>query len=184
MKAVSFLATFCALAGLAATAQSPADGRVAGHSYVNSYLHFSYSWPPILQPQDLASLQLGPHPNPNESLLFAARQGNEPYGIIMLSEKLNTPWHSFAGFKDGPDFLRRIPVGQSPEDHFKILSSKHATTSGGFPVDELDYSVGGEYDSGIAVRTGDYIVVFRCNAKSLADLAVMTNSVLATRSEK
>lgn len=129
-------------------------------------------------------MSLLPHPNPNESLLFAARQGNEPYGVVILCEKLHTPWHNFAGFKDGSDFLRRIPVGWPPEAHFKILSSKHAVTSGGFPVDELDYSVNGEYDSGITVQMGDYIVVFKCNAKSPADLDEMIRSALATSSNK
>jgi hypothetical protein len=172
-----------ALAG-ALFAQSPSDGRVVGHSYVNTYLHFKYTWPAILQPQDPATLKLGPHPNPNESVLFAAGQGNEPYGILVLAEKLNAPWHTFAGFKDGPDLLRRIPTGWPPEARFKALSSKHATTPGGFPADELDYSVNGIYVSSVTVRTGDYIVLFKCAAKSLADLAAMTNSALATASEK
>ena len=126
----------------------------------------------------------GSHPNPNESLLFAARRGNEPYGVVVLSEKLHTPWHNFAGFKDGPDFLRRIPTGWPPEAHFKILSSRHSITPAGFLVDELDYSVNGEYDSGITVQTGDYIVVFKCNAKSAADLAMMTSSALAISSDR
>jgi hypothetical protein len=117
-------------------------------------------------------------------VLFAAGQGNEPYGILVLAEKLNAPWHTFAGFKDGPDLLRRIPVGWPPEAHFQTLSSKHITTPGGFPADELDNLVNGVYASGLTVRTGDYIVLFKCEAKSPADLAAMTGSALATASEK
>ena len=169
---------------LCGQAQSPADGHVDPHAYINTYLHFAYAWPPILQPQDPALLHLAPHSNPNEALLFSARQGNEPYGVIVLSEKLNTPWHNFAGFKDGPDFLRRIPVGWPPEARFKILASKHVTTPGGLVVDEMDYTVSGEFDSGITIQIGDYIVVFKCNSASLGDLDMMTKSILAIRRTK
>jgi len=178
---VYLLIVFLVSSFLCGQAQSPADGRVEAHSYVNTYLHFTYTWPSILQPQDPALLHVGPHSNPNENLLFAARQGSEPYGVVVLSEKLNAPWHDFAGFKDGPDFLRRIPVGQAPEDRFKVLASKHATTPDGLSVDELDYAVAGEFASGITVRIGDYIVVFKCNAASLEDLERMNKSILAIR---
>lgn len=181
----AFLLTlFLTSSVLCGEGQSPADGRIDAHAYVNTYLHFTYAWPSILQPQDPASLHFGPHPNPNEAVLFAARQGNEPYGVLVLSEKLNTPWHNFAGFKDGPDLLRRIPVGQPPEAHFKILASKHATTPDGLSVDELDYTVSGEFGSGITIRFGDYIALFKCEAASLEDLDKMTQSVLAVRRVK
>ena len=174
---IVFLASFI----FPGQAQSPAAGHVEAHSYVNTYLHFTYTWPSILQPQDPALLHFGPHPNPNEAVLFAARQGNEPYGVLVLSEKLNAPWHKFAGFKDGPDLLRRIPIGQAPEAHFKILASKHTMTSDGLSVDELDYTVSGEFGSGITIRFGDYIALFKCEAASLEDLDTMTKSVLAVR---
>ena len=138
----------------------------------------------MLRPVDPASLTFGPHPNPNESLLFAARQGNEPYGLVIVSEKLHTPWHNFAGFSDGPDFLRRIPTGWPPEAHFKVLANRHTTTPDGLSVDEMDYIVSGEFDSGIAIQFGQYIAVFKCNAASLADLDAMTKSILATRRSK
>jgi len=169
---------------LCGRAQSPADGRVDAHAYVNNYLHFTYTWPSILHPQDPASLNLGPHSNPNENLLFAARQGNDPYGVIVLSEKLNAPWHNFAGFKDGPDFIRRIPVGWPPEAHFQILATKHVTTPDGLSVDEMDYTASGEFDSGITIQLGDYIVVFKCNTGSLRDLNTMTKAILAIRRTK
>jgi hypothetical protein len=181
---VYLLIVFLASSVLCGKGQSPADGRIEGHAYVNTYLHFTYTWPSILHPQDTGLLHIGPHSNPNEALLFAARQGSEPYGVVVLSEKLNTPWQNFSGFKDGPDFLRRIPIGQSPEDHFRILASKHAMTPDGLSVDELDYAIAAEFASGITVRIGDYIVVFKCNAASLEDLDTMTKSILAVRRTK
>jgi len=181
---VFLLIVFLRSAILCGQAQSPADGRVDAHAYVNTYLHFTYTWPTILQPQDPTLLHLAPHSNPNETLLFSARQGNEPYGVIVLSEKLNTPWHNFAGFKDGPDFLRRIPIGWPPEAHFKILASRHVITPNGLSVDEMDYTVSSEFDSGITIQIGDYIVVFKCNAASLGGLDTMTKSILAIRRTK
>jgi hypothetical protein len=107
------------------------------------------------------------------NLLFAARQSNKPYGVIVLSERLNASWHNFTGFKDGPDFIRRIPTGWPAQANFMILASKHATTPDGFAVDEMDYTASGEYDSGIAIRLGDYIVVFKCRTASFQDLKLM-----------
>lgn len=181
---VHLLIALVASSILCGRAQSPAEGHVEAHAYVNTYFHFTYTWPSILQPQDTGSLHFGPHPNPNEAVLFAARQGSEPYGVLVLSEKLNTPWQNFAGFKDGPDLLRRIPTEMPPEAHFKILASKHGTTADGFSVDELDYTVSGEFGSGITIRLGDYIALFKCEAGSLEDLNTMTKSVLAVRRVK
>ena len=48
----------------------------------------------------------------------------------------------------------------------------------------MDYAVSGEFDSGIAIQFGDYIVVFKCNAASLADLDAMTKSIMATHRSK
>jgi hypothetical protein len=80
-----------------------------------------------------------------------------------------------------PDFIRRIPVGWPPEAHFQILASKHVITPDGLSADEMDYKASGEFDSGIAIRLGDYIVVFKCNTDSLEDLNTMTKSILAIR---
>jgi hypothetical protein len=79
-------------------AQSPTDGKVAGNQYVNSYFHISYAWPKILQPYDTGSLQLpSQSPYSNEFLLFSARQGGQPYGVVILAERLKLPDPSFEG---------------------------------------------------------------------------------------
>jgi hypothetical protein len=167
-------------------AQSPADGHVEAHAYVNTYLHFTYTWPSMLHPRDVGSLQINaPTPLPGEFLLFAAQQTGKPFGIVIISEKLHVPTpHNPAGFKDGADFLNRIPIGWTPADHFKTLKTTHSTTPDGLSVDQMDYTVSDEFDSGIAIQFGDYIVVFKCNAASLADLDIMTKSILATRRSK
>jgi hypothetical protein len=149
-------------------------------------LHFTYVTPNILQPIPTASVNIHPaNPNPNEFMLFAARQGSEPFGIVMIAEKLHvTTAHNSTGFKDGADFLRRIAPGVGPDSHMKVLGNKHFTNADGLIVDELDYQIENEYDSGIAIEIGQYLVVFKCNAKSVADLTTMTKSALATRQTK
>jgi hypothetical protein len=165
-------------------AQSPADGRLEGKTYINSYLHFTYEWPGNLQPIDVHSLNIHPaHPNPNEYSLVAARQGSEPFGIVMIAEKLHFPTeHNPMGFKDGADFLDRVGQGWSPP--MKVLRRKRSTNPDGFLLDELDYIVANEYQSGITTQVGEYIVVFKYNAKSSSDLAMMTKSILAIRHSK
>jgi hypothetical protein len=73
-------------------AQVPSDGRIEAGTYKNSYFRFSYEWPKFLQPFNVASLILPPKsPYNNEFLLFSARQGGEPYGIVVVAAKMNVP---------------------------------------------------------------------------------------------
>jgi hypothetical protein len=167
-------------------AQTPADGHVEANAYVNSYLHFTYAWPAMLEPREVGSLNIhAPNQNPGEFELFAAQQVGKPFGIIIIAEKLNVPTqHNPTDFRNGADFLRHIAPMWAPEAHFKILDNKHTTTPDGLPLDELDYSVSNEFDSGITIQIGQYLVVFKCNSASLADLDTMTKSILATRRTK
>jgi len=50
--------------------------------------------------------------------------------------------------------------------------------------DELDYLIYGENSSGVSVQIGQYLVVFKCNAKTAADLAEMTKSAAALQIRK
>jgi hypothetical protein len=165
-------------------AQSPADGHFEGNTYLNSYLHFAYALPSNLQPIDIHSLNIHPaHPNSNEYPLFAARQNGEPFGIVMIAEKLHVPTeHNPTGIKDGADFLDRIGRGWNPP--IKVVDRKRTTNPDGFIFDELDYIVADEYQSGVTMQIGEYVVVFKCNAKSSSDLAAMTKPILAIRRSK
>jgi hypothetical protein len=66
-----------------------------------------------------------------------------------------------------------------PDEHAAILSRKHLTTSNGLVFDEVEYTQNGEYSAGIVTPVGQYLIVFKCNARSAADLAEMSASALA-----
>jgi hypothetical protein len=69
----------------------------------------------------------------------------------------------------------------NPEQHAVIESRKHFANADGVPFDELIYTTNGEYTSAISAQIGSFLIVFRCNAKSEADLAEMNRSVVALR---
>ena len=165
-------------------AQSPTDGRVEGGAYVNSYFHISYRWATILQPNDIASLHLPlKSAYNNEFLLFTARQGDQPYGVVFVAEKLNVQTPHGTGIRDAQDMLDRITRFR-PEQHVTILSKKHVTSANGFIFDEVDYREDGGYSAALLTPVSNFLLVFKCNAQSAADLANMTGSVLALEKMK
>jgi len=168
-----------------AGAQSPDDGQVQGDAYVNAFFYVLYRRASILQPNDIASLDLSKKsPYNNEFLLFPAKQGDQPYGVILLAEKLDVPTpHSPAGIRDATDMMDWI-MRFRPEQHVTILSKKHFTSANGLVFDELDYTVNGGYTSALLTPVDGFLLTFRCNAQSSADLAKMTLSVTALQRNK
>ncbi len=161
------------------SARPPDDGKIVGNAYVNSYFKFSYTWPAMLKPFDTNSVNLPPKsPYPNEFLLFVARQGDEPFGIVALAERLNAVTPHSKGIRDGVDFLDRVERF-SPEQHAVIKTRNHFTNAAGLTIDQLIYTENGAYSSAVAAQMGGFLIVFKCNAKSLADLEEMDKSVLA-----
>ncbi|MGA3033907.1 MAG: hypothetical protein ABSD70_11520 [Terracidiphilus sp.] len=178
LLSLAFL-TIPALACLTAQAQSPTDGRTEGGAYVNSYFHLTYRWPGILQPTDMRALQLGPgSPYGNEFLLFAARQGDAPDGIVILAERLNYPTPHSRGIRDSADFLDRL-MRFHPEEHVVILSKKHFAGASGLVFDEFDYTQDGAFNAGVVTTVGQFLIVFKCNAATATDLEQMTKSAAA-----
>ena len=177
-KVVHFLFLLAALRGIS---QSPNDGRVTGSSYENSYFKFSYAWPAMLKPYDTNSLNL-PQSSPyaNEFMLLAVRQGDEPFGIVVVAERLNAITPHSRGIRDGEDFLVRV-ARFPPEQHAVIQERKHFKNPAGLTIDQLIYTEKGGYSSATAVQIGNFLIVFKCNAKTSSDLAEMNKSVVALR---
>ena len=171
------------LFGLCNCAQSqlPTDGRVQATSYENTYFKFSYTWPGFLQPYDVSALQFPKKaPSNNEFLLFSARQGNEPDGIVVVAERMNVPTQHSGGLKSSSDMMNLI-VHFRPEQHVIMQPRKHFTNTGGFAIDELDYTEDGVPSSAIVIRVRDFLIVFKCNAKSAGELAAMNRSIAEIR---
>jgi hypothetical protein len=164
-----------------AQSQLPTDGKVQKTSYENNYFKFSYSWPSFLQPYDVNALQFPKKaPSNNEFLLLSARQGDEPYGIVVVAERMNVPTQHAGGLKSSSDLMDRIARFR-PEQHVVMLPRKHFTNADGIVIDELDYVEDGAPSSAIVIQVRDFLIVFKCNAKSARDLDAMNRSIADIR---
>jgi len=179
---LKLLAILFFLSAAAAGAQSPSDGHLEGRTYVNTFFHIAYAWPSILQPEQRSGINL-PNPSPRhvEFYLFAARQGSDQFGVLMIAEKLRSLTADPKDFRDAADLLSRIKRGFDPAANWKPLAEGHLTNADGLVIDEFDYVIAGEYSSAIVVTLDGYLVVARCNARSAADLKAMTDSLVAMR---
>jgi hypothetical protein len=159
--------------------QSAADGSVRGNVYSNSYFKISLTLPPNLHAVDLASLNVHVQPQTNEFLMLAAREGDAPSGIILLAQKLNVaPNHVV----DEQDFLNKV---RKSWDAGEVLDGQQLRIQKDGPTfHQLDYEIPKvEFDSAIVTRVGDYLLVFKCNAKSKEALKVMVDAVIAMHHE-
>lgn len=169
------------LAG-AAYAQSPADGHIAGTSYVNTYFHISYRWPAMLRPVKLPTPSAGlNNPRTYAFPLFSARQGDQRYGVVIEAEKLNVAGPHSAGVKSSADFIDRIAHSLRPGPILSNISRSQKKNAHGIVFEKLGYLQSGKPASVMAIQDGQYLIVFKCNAQSAADIARMENSVLALR---
>lgn len=172
------LSAFLLLFGIASFAHSqlPTDGQIRNTAYENTYFKFSYSWPSFLEPYGVNALQLPKNAHGNEFLLFSARQGNEPDGIVVVAERMNaqTQLKSSSAFLD---WIARF----GPEQHVVIQPRKHYTNADGFVIDELDYAEDGVPSSALVVQIRDFLIAFKCNAKSAKDLDAMNRSIADLR---
>lgn len=162
-------------------AQSTADGHVVGPSYENTYFKFIYTWPKFLQPYDVNSLQFAKRsPSNNEFLLFSARQGDEPYGIVVVAERMNVSTQYNGGLKSSSDLIDLISHFR-PEQHVTMQTRKRFTTADGLAFDELDYVEDGVPSSGIVIQIKNFLIAFKCNAKSANELDEMNKSIAEIR---
>ena len=169
-----------ALAAASGIAQSPNEGKITATSYENSYFKFSYTWPSILRPYPMDSLALPHGSYANEYALFSARQGNEPYGVVVIAERLHVVTLHSSGLRDGADFLDRVAKFR-PEQHAVILSRKHLKNASGIDVDVLDYTENGAPSSAITAQIGQFLIVFKCVARAASELEEMDRSAIALK---
>lgn len=165
-----------------ANAQAPTDGHIAGKSYVNTYFHFSYSWPATLKPQ-LLPKQTPAGPNTYAFPLFTARQGDQPYGIMIVAEKLSARGPHSSNVKTSAEFVDRIAHSLRPGPVLSNIA-RAKKTAHGMVFEELNYLQSGKPSAVIATQMGDYVIVFKCNAQSAPEFAEMEKSALALQKLK
>ena len=151
-----------------------------GEEIRNNRFHFVLRLPMGLHSVDLSSLNIHANPTADEFLVMTARQGNQPFGIVMLAERLNV---GPSPMGNAEDFLRKMQNTWRADQTGQVVTGKvHWTSPEGFTFDELDYRVPeGEFDSAVVTRVGDYLLASRCNAKTEADLKAMTESIKTMR---
>ena len=180
----TFALVLAALFACASSAQSPTDGHIAGKSYVNPYFHIAYSWPAILNPMALPTSSATSSPSAYAFPLFTARQGDQPYGVVVVAEKLNVAGPHSAGIKSSSEYIDRIEHTLRPGPILSNIARSQKKNSHGVVFDMLNYQQNGKPSSVIATQAGNYLIVFKCNAQSAADMVQMENSALALRSLK
>lgn len=68
-----------------------------------------------------------------------------------------------------------------PEQTVTKQSRKHFTNADGLVFDELDYVEDGIPSPAIVLQIKDFLIAFKCNAKSTTELNEMNKSVAALR---
>lgn len=165
----------------AAVAQPPAQGHIAGHAYVNPSLHLSYTWPAIVQPVTLPAAQAQNDPHAYQFVLFSAKEGNQPYGLVMVAQKLNVAGPHSTGIKNSAEMIARLANSLHPGPVLSNIARSQHRSASGRQFDELSYSINGKPAAVIATGVGPYLIVFKCNAASAHDMALMEKSALALR---
>lgn len=155
-------------------------GDSGGEVVRDSRFNFTLRLPVGLHSVDMSSLNIRANSTSDEFLVMTARQGNQPFGIVMLAERLNV---GRSPMGNAEDFLRKMQntwrAGQTGQ---VVVGKTHWTSPEGFTFDELDYRIpGDEFDAAVVTRVGDYLLASRCNAKTEADLRAMTESIKAMR---
>lgn len=169
----------------AAFAQSPANGKISGRTYMNSFLHISYTWP--------ATLEAKPMPKPDEAAasvnaysfpLLIAGQGSQPYGVVATAVKLNVAGPHSTGIKSAAGYIDRLTQSLHPGPMLSDFQRTKITGSDEFVFEKLSYRMQGKPAAVYATQLGQFVLVFKCNAQSAADMAVMEKSVLAVKKTK
>ena len=174
-----------ALVAAVAFAQSPANGRINGRTYVNPSLHISYTWPAMLEskplpPPDTASASVHAYSYP----LLIAGQGSQPYGVVVVAEKLNVAGPHSTGIVSAAGYIDRLTQSLHPGPMLSNFNRSKATGKSGAIFEKLSYQMQSKPAAVFATQVGRYVLVFKCNAQSAADMAQMENSVLALQKVK
>jgi len=110
----------------------------------------------------------------NEFMMFAAQQGSSNYGVMFMAEKMGVGPEPLTG---SLDFLKRVRPLWAPGDD-EGARWGHIGSPSGMIFDTTQFRIPPSgFGGGAAAVAGDYILVFRFNAKSQDDLRAMFDSI-------
>ncbi|KAA6461116.1 hypothetical protein DYQ86_12750 [Acidobacteria bacterium AB60] len=164
-----------------AQAQAPTDGHIAGRAYINTYFHVAYTWPAALKPKVEPAPSGAKDPHAYAFPLFTASLADQPYGVVVVAEKLNVAGPHSTGIQNSGQFIDKIKNSLRPGPLIANISSAHKTSAQGLVFDELDYTQNGKPSSLLATQIDQYLIVFKCSAQSASEMASMQRSALALR---
>ena len=172
---VLLAAFLAAITGLCSYAQSSKDGTFHGKTFIDTYFRITFDLPPFLDPQPVNSLNIHAPETIDAWPMAVGRKGSEPYGIVLISQRLKPGRYSTS-----QDYLRIVRNTRSPGD--VIAASGHKLNAYGLTFDWVDWKAAGyEYNSAVVTQRGDYLIVARCNAKTNEELLLMKNALFGMR---
>jgi len=181
-KTRTYALFLAAIFSCAAQAQAPAAGRIVGKTYVNRYFHVSFTWPATLNPKVIPPQKADSSNSKAYAFpLFSALQGDQPYGVTVVAEKLHVAGPHSTGIRDSAEFIERIKGSLRPGPILSNITSSRRKGPQGLMFDQLDYLQSGKPSSVLATQIGQYLIVFKCSAQSVADMTRMQQSALALR---
>lgn len=174
-------AVVAALMAVTAFAQSPANGKISGRTYVNASLHFSYTWPATLDAKPLPKDDVTATTHSNSYPLFIAGEGDQPYGIVAMAEKLNVASAHSPALVSAAGYVDRLTQSLHPGPMLSDFKRSKVKGASGMVFERLSFQMRGKPSEVLAVQLGGYAVVFKMNAQSAAEMAAMEKSVLETK---
>ena len=178
---MSKLKIFCfflmAASACVLNAQAPTTGHVTKVSYVNTYFNFAYTWPAMLKPTPLPDAGASSS-HAYEFPLFMAKEGDQPYGVVIVAQKLNVAGPHSTPLKTSGDLIDRISRSLLPGPILSNIKRSQKKNARGMVFDELSYLQSGKPSAVIATQVGEYLIVFKCNARSDAEIRSMEDSAV------
>jgi hypothetical protein len=166
---------FAVLASLAGCTRVGAQ-HSTGEVFRNAQFGIEMTLPSNLHQVDFSTLSLPSQATDKEVPLMAAKEGDDPYGIVVIAERLNV---GRVPIVDAVDFMRRVEEGRDPN---AILGRGETTNASGLVIDHLEWKEpNGQFGSAVITRVQDYLIVARCNAKSESDIKAMVDAFTSMR---
>jgi len=167
---------FAVLASMAGCTRMGAQRSTGGEVYRNAQFGIEMTIPSGMHQVDVSTLGFTAKATTDDFPMMAAKEGDDPYGIVMIAQRLNVGRMPLV---DASDFMRRVEKGRDPN---AILGRGETTNASGLVMDHLDWKEpNGQFGSAVITRVQDYLIVVRCNAKSESDIKAMVNAFTSMR---